>query len=126
MMGVMKPRTAQRARQGRATYAFALFLAVLLVWVTAQPRAAGLGLHPVVSGLAAIRGGEQQALVAPSGKTPRAPDLRHADDGDDELSPSALAPRVRIAVTAARIAAPVAPFLKQDGHRPQPRAPPLG
>ena len=121
----MTARSTNGAQQGRASFAWAIFLSLLLVFVTAHARPSGPSLQPAFASLAAVHGVESPAILTSAAKVLRAPDLRQSGDPVDLAFASAPPlPALNLILTTALWAPDVSEAL--DAYsRPEPRAPPF-
>ena len=121
----MKPRAIVGINRDRASFAWAMLLSLLLVFVTAHARPSSLSLQPALASLAAAQGVESPAILTSSGKMQRAPDLRQAGDADDTAFVCPQPIPVLSGILATVRCARNAPIFAAANSRPEPRAPPF-
>ena len=121
----MTARATNGAVRGQASFAWAMLLSLLLVFVTTHVRPQGLPLQPALASLAAVQGVESPAILTSSGKMQRAPDLRQAGDPDDVAFVCRQPIPALSGILAIALCATDAPIFAVANHRPEPRAPPF-
>jgi len=121
----MTPRAIDGINRDRASFAWAMLLSLLLVFVTALARPSGLPLQPALASLAAVQGVESPAILTSSGKMQRAPDLRQAGDPDDLAFVCRQPIPARSGILTTALCTPDAPIFAVANSRPEPRAPPF-
>lgn len=120
----MTARTAYETIKAWASFAWVVVLALLLVSVTAQSRAAILAVQQTQPSLSVVKSVESQAILVAIGKVQRAPDAGQTGDAVTALPvptapPTGLAALQTIRPDLAGIVDAAA-----ETHRPEPRAPP--
>lgn len=121
----MTPRAIDGINRDRASFAWAMLVSLLLVFVTALARPSGLPLQPTLASLAAVQGVESPAILTSSGKMHRAPDLRQAGDADDAAFVCPQPIPALSGMLATVLCSPDAPIFAVTNSRPERRAPPF-
>ena len=121
----MTTLAVDRMNRDRASFAWAILLSLLLVFVTAHARPSSLSLQPALASLAAAQGVESPAILTSSGKMQRAPDLRQAGDADDAAFVCLQPIPALSGMLATVLCPPDAPIFAASNSRPEPRAPPF-
>lgn len=121
----MTARSTNGAQQDRAFFARAMFLSLLLVFVTAHARPSGPSLQPAFASLAAVHGVEAPAILTSAAKVLRTPDLRQSGDPVDVASACAPPRPTLNGIVTTALWAPDVPDAVDAYNRPEPRAPPF-